>query len=90
MIIFFRDIAQKERSECATMLNQQSMTTSTFQDSAQNFSQWEEQYVESVEKINTFRMMYFKTTLSRSQNILKMLKEDFSKFPESSDKKESG
>ena len=72
------------------MLNQHSMTASTFQDGAQNFSQWEEQYVESVEKINAFRMMYFKTTLCRSQNIVKMLKEDFSKFPESSDKKESG
>lgn len=75
-----RDIAQKERTECATMFNHQSLTNSTFQNSAQNFSQWEEQYVDAVQKISVFRITHFKTnSLPRLQEILKIMKDDWSK-----------
>ena len=79
-IVFSRDIAQRERSECASIFNQKSMTASTFNDNVQNFSQWEDQYVESVKKINEFQIAHFKISLPRLQQMFKLLQEDSGKF----------
>ena len=79
-IIFCRDIAQRERSECASIFNQQSMTASTFNDNVQNFSQWEDQYVESVKKINEFQIAHFKIALPRLQQVFMLLQEDSAQF----------
>jgi hypothetical protein len=71
------------------MFNQQSMTASTFQDNAQNFSQWEDQYIESVKKINEFRIAHFKISLPRLQQMFELLQNDSGKFT-SDDKNMTG
>lgn len=52
--------------------------------------QWEEQYVDSVKKINEFRLEYFKTSLSRLQHVKNSMEDDLLKFSESYEERESG
>ena len=56
------------------------MTASTFQDNAQNFTQWEDQYIESVKNINEFRIACYKVALPRLQQMLMLLQDDSGKF----------
>ena len=65
------------------------MTTSTFQDNAQSFTQWEDQYIDSVKNINEFWIAHYKVSLPRLQEMFELLKDDSKKFTDD-DKKMTG
>lgn len=62
------------------MFNQQSMSASTFQSNAQNFNQWEEQYIAAVKKINEYRIARMATSVERLQQMCQWVQNDCDTF----------
>ena len=56
------------------------MANSILSDNVQEFSKWEEQYVYSVKRINEFRVAHFEKSLTRLQEMLRLLQVDCGKF----------
>ncbi|XP_046864225.1 junction-mediating and -regulatory protein-like [Xenia sp. Carnegie-2017] len=81
-----RDITQRQRSECASMLNQQSMTASMMQNNNETFSELEEQFVETVKSINEMTIAQLNTSVARLKLILTQLQKDREKFTEDDEK----